>query len=145
MPLFNAFRSAGHWPCPPKYYRVFPRTRAPPSRRFRSLLAKVASILPTMTSCSSSVLQPGPRPFAHHDRRDARVVFWVTNLFAFNVPLLMRARITQSRHSNVLPAILIRHTHSVCSKVSVGGWEGAVAPLGSCAIASSVKLRKRLD
>ena len=61
---------------------AFPLTPAPPpSRRSRSSLAKAASILPTRTLSSSSVLQP--RPTTSYGLRRARLAFWATNPSVF--------------------------------------------------------------
>ena len=54
---------AGRQPYQPTCCRVFPRTSAPPSRRFRSLLAKAGYTPPTTaSSCSSGNRLRTPRP-----------------------------------------------------------------------------------
>ena len=60
---------------------VSARTSTLPSRRSKSSLAKVASILPTRTMSCSSVIQP--RPTTPYCLRGARLAFWATNQSVF--------------------------------------------------------------
>ena len=89
----------GRHPYQPTSCRVFLRTSAPPSRRFRSLLTKAVYTQPTTASSCSSVNRLRNPLLTRSARRDARLVLLNDEPVRIYLPLPMRPSVMQACHS----------------------------------------------
>ena len=120
---------AGRQPDQPTFYRVFLRTSAPPSRRFRSLLAK-AGYTPPMTPSSSDSQRPVRR--AACLLKDEQVRVYGCSCAVGPCRLAIRQFLASSA-----PRALCE-----CSNVFTGGLVCTSAPGGGFTNARSVKYGK---
>ena len=110
----------GRNPYQPTFRRVFLCTSAPPSRRFRSLLAKVSYTPPTTASFCSSLNRFRKPHLTRSAWWDARLVCRVMSLFAFAYPCSCALGPCRPA-SRQLPATSAPRALCECSNVLTGG------------------------